>query len=70
MNEKDRISRILSKNEPMLPLTVSQRKQHDEATIRSRRFVLHVVIQHLKGYDSHLILKHFDKELRNVKRLM
>ena len=35
LEERERISKILSKNEPMLPLTVSQKKQHDEATICS-----------------------------------
>ena len=106
MNEKDRISKILSKNEPMKPLTAEQLRQHNEAATCStcdkpftdvnwkvfhhchisgnyinasctacnlqmkpqhvqenkcRHSVINVIIHNLKGYDSHLILKEFDK---------
>jgi len=108
LDERERISKILSKNEPMKPLTDSERKQHEEATHcsvceepftvdnwkvkehchikghfrrsccnncnlqlkpahvqenKDRRFVINVIIHNLKGYDSHLILKHFNKRM-------
>jgi hypothetical protein len=108
MNERKRISEILSVNEPMKDLTPEQIREHDEATVcpvceeaftdenwkvrhhchitgnyekttcnncnlqlkpshmqdnKCRRFVINVVIHNLKGYDSHLILKEFDKRI-------
>ena len=107
MNERE-FQRFYKKNEPMKPLTDSERKQHEEATHcsvceepftvdnwkvkehchimghfrksfcnncnlqlkpahvqenKDRRFVINVIMHNLKGYDSHLILKHFNKRM-------